>query len=479
MGRGTLMPSGTNKIDINFPQSSMPGQRPGEGQGRLLNCFCEVDGGIKAWRTVPGLKLFTNLGFPNPRGMFVKGALLFVAVESKLLTVSQFGTVTPLSGSLEGNQPVTVAINNREPTADMIITTEIDTYVVTGTSFAPLGSPDLPLANSVASFDGYFMWTISDGRLFASDLNNTTIDPLSFTTCQADPDGLLRGVSYGSVFYAMGPNSIEAYTDAGTSPFPLTRSGVIQVGLFGPWAVAGYGSGWNANPFFVASDHTVRRIDGYTAVTVSTKDVERDIAKIADHRTIIMGQHVTGGHSIITITSPLWTWEFNATTNFWHERKSFSMDRWRAEFPVLFNNKWYIGDHISTNLYEISEDAQDEDGAPLEFWIESAPVKQFPEGVQAYTGFFDWTVGVGQESATVHDTDDPTVSIFISKDGGGNWVEVAERSLGQQGQYGTPVRVNRMAGATSYHGLRVRCVVSSPVYRTFRGARMSGALRIT
>jgi hypothetical protein len=466
------------KIDINFPQSSMPGRKPGEGQGRLVNCFCEIDGKIPTWRTVPGLKLFTDIGVTNPRGMIVKGTLLYVAVLNQLVSISQFGSISPLSGSLDGDTPVTMAINNRQtPSPDMIVVTDIDTYVVSGTAVSPLGAAALPQVNSVSSFDGYFMFTSPDGRLFASDLNNTTVDPLSFTTCQADPDGLLRGISYGSVFYAMGPNSIEAYTDAGTSPFPLTRAGVIQVGLLGRWAVAGFGSGWNNNPFFVASDSTVRRIDGYTATTVSTKDVERDIKSIANKDTIIMGQHVIGGHSVVTITSPNWTWEYNATTGFWHERKSFSMNRWRAEFPVLFNNKWLIGDSLTSALFEITEDAQDEFGDPLEFWIESAPIKQFPEGIQAYTGFFDWTVGVGQESATNHDIDDPTVSVFVSKDGGGNWKEVAERSLGQQGVYGRAVRVNRMAGGTTQHGLRVRCVVSSPVYRTFRGARMSGDVR--
>ena len=68
----------------------MPGQRPGEGQGRLINCFCELDGGIKTWRTVPGLIEFADVGVTGPRGMLVKGALLYVATENQLLSVTQF-----------------------------------------------------------------------------------------------------------------------------------------------------------------------------------------------------------------------------------------------------------------------------------------------------------------------------------------------------------------------------------------------------
>jgi hypothetical protein len=474
------MAAAQQKIDINFPQSSMPGRRPGEGQGRLVNCFCEVDGGIKTWRTVPGLKLFADIGAGTPRGMIVRGQTLYVAALNTLKTITPFGDIATVSGSLDGYNPVTMAVNNRQPTPDMVIVSELDVYNVTSTLITPLGQPSLPQPNSVAAFDGYFMFTTANGLLYASDLNNTTIDALSFTPCQADPDGLLRGISYGSVFYAMGPNSIEAYTDAGTSPFPLVRSGVIQVGLLGQWAVAGFGSGWNANPFFVASDSTVRRIDGYAATIVSIKDVERDIKTVANKSLIRMSQHVVGGHSIITISAPTFTWEYNANTQFWHERKSFSQQRWRAEQSVLFSNRWIVGDMLSSNLLEITEDAQDENGDPLEFWIESAPVKQFPEGVQAYTGFFDWTVGVGDVAADDSmDALDPTLSVSISKDGGGAWTEVAERSLGRLGEYNTLVRVNRMAGTSSHHGLRVRLVVASPVYRTFRGARMSADMRPT
>src|SRR3954451_615464 len=133
------MPASQN-IDINFPQSSMPGRKPGEGQGRLVNCFCEIDGKIPTWRTVPGLRLFTDIGVTNPRGMIVKGTLLYAAVLNQLVSISPFGSVSPLSGSLDGDTPVTMAINNRQtPSPDMIVVSDIDTYRVSGTAIAPLG----------------------------------------------------------------------------------------------------------------------------------------------------------------------------------------------------------------------------------------------------------------------------------------------------------------------------------------------------
>ena len=36
------------------------GRAPGEGLGRLLNRYCEVDGEIVQWKLVPGLVAFTD-----------------------------------------------------------------------------------------------------------------------------------------------------------------------------------------------------------------------------------------------------------------------------------------------------------------------------------------------------------------------------------------------------------------------------------
>ena len=36
-------------VDIPFPRSSQPGSQPGEGVGRLLNRYFELDGEIQQW----------------------------------------------------------------------------------------------------------------------------------------------------------------------------------------------------------------------------------------------------------------------------------------------------------------------------------------------------------------------------------------------------------------------------------------------
>jgi hypothetical protein len=171
-----------------------------------------------------------------PKSSIVKGGLLYWAAArpGTVWTVSSIGhgrCYVQVSGTLDGTKPVTWAQNNKAPTPDLVVVTENDVYNVTTGAVTPLGQANLPTPNSVTMLDGFLLFTISDGRVFASALNDVTVDALSFTTCQADPDGLLRGIVSGPLFYAMGQNSIEAYADAGTTPFPLSRQAVIPVGL--------------------------------------------------------------------------------------------------------------------------------------------------------------------------------------------------------------------------------------------------------
>jgi hypothetical protein len=461
-------------VDIPWPKSSMPGQKPGEGQGRLINCYCEEDGGSPTWRAMPGLTTFANTGTNGPRGSIVKSGLLFWAAAGSVWTITSNGVVSQVSGTLDGTKPVTWAQNNKSPTSDLVTVTENDAFSVTSSAVTPLGQINLPTPNSVCMLDGYFLFTISDGRVFASDLNDVNVNALSFTTCQADPDGLLRGIVSGPLFYAMGQSSIEIYADAGTAPFPLSRQAVLPVGLAGTWAVAGIGSGWNQGPYFIASDNVTYRIEANTVAPVSSKDFERAVQGITDKSTIRGAAYVVAGNPFVEFSSPSWTWTLNVKTGYWSEGQSQGLTRSRRETAVRFGSKWLVGDTQSGQVPEITESAQDEIGSPLAMRVESGPVKQFPLRLQPYTAWFDWTVGQGALNGT-DDAVNPTVQVQISKDGGGTWITTGVHGLGSGavGEFSKRVRQNRISGTTSQHGLRVANVCSSPVWRSIRGARLT------
>jgi hypothetical protein len=463
-------------VDIPFPKSSQPGQRPGDGLGRLINCFCEPDGASISWTAMPGLVQFADTLLTKPRGAIVVGNLLYAAYKDHVVTITPNGVVTLLAGLLSGELPVTWAVNNKRPTPDLLVVSENGCFVVTSSTVTAFADPDLPQPNSVSFLDGYFLWTIGDGRIFASDLNDITVNALSFATAESNPDGLVRGTAAGEQFFAFGSDSIEVWTNAGTSPFPLARQAVINIGIIGPWAIAGADNGWDKPQIFVASDGTVRIFNGYQTTVISTKDVERAIGGITDKTTLIASVYTFAGHAIWSLTSPAWTWEFNASTGFWHERASNNMVNWRCSHSCKFQGKWIIGDASTTKALVISDSADDEFGNPLIMTIESGPVKIFPLRIQTPAAYFDFTSGQGDILGNP-DSTNPSVSVSWSHDGGATWATPNVHSLlGQQGDSRRLVRQNR-AGLSTHHGVRWRLSTSSPVYRRFRGGNMDAVQR--
>lgn len=462
--------------DIPFPKSSLPGQEPGEGQGRLVNCYCEMDAGVPTWRASPGFSLFVDTTLATPRGFLNNAGVLYAAFEDDVVTVTSNGVVTALTGTVAGTNNVTWARNNKSPTPDVVLCDGGNTYTVTSSAVTSFADADWPSMKCVTDIDGYIVGLTGSGQLWATDLNDITVNALSFTQCQANPDGGTRVVRYGRQLYVFGDASCEIYSNVGTSPFPFTRSEVVSVGLLAQFAIAGFESGWDGPLIFVASDGTVRKMDGYTPTRISTKDVERAIQGVVNKDSLSASVHVVAGHPVFSLSSLTWTWEYNLVTGFWHECRSFGLDRWRASQSVNFDGAWVVGDTESGKLFRLSEAESDEDGGQIVMTLESGPIKQFPGRVYIQNAFFDFTTGQGSILGT-DDEVNPTVSVQWSIDGGATWSnELNVRSLGSLGQFVNQIRVNRI-GLSTHHGTRFRLTTSSPVYRTFRGGRATAEAR--
>jgi hypothetical protein len=429
---------------------------------------------------VPGLAPFTDIGVATPRGQFDVNGLLYAARNNAALTVTSSGTVTALTGALSGSDLVTWAKNNRSPTPDVVaVSLANGAFSVSSTAVTAYPDGNLTGANqpnSVSFLDGYFLFTIADGRIFASGVNDIWVSDSDHTqnalsVARADlSDGLVRGTSASGLFYAWGKKACTVYSDAATSPFPLARSGVIQVGLIGAAAITGFDPGWGLAQYFVATDNSVRRVDGFAAIPVSNKDVERDLAAQTDKTQIEMSCYVIGGRPAIVVKGPNFCWEMNAATGFWNERRSADMNTWRVSRSVYFSGKWYYGDTLTTQLAEISFTTYDELGVAFTARLESGPLKQFPHRIRCAGAQFDFTTGVGVPGTS--DSTDPSLWISTSRDGGATWsTPIVRRGLGQQGDFQRPVFVNRLGGIATQHGIRFRLDTSSPVYSTFRGGR--------
>jgi len=470
-------------VAIPFPLTSAPGGLPHTGAGRLINCYHEpLAAGARSanvWRRAPGLRSWGASGQSGNRGQIVVGSTLYAAFADNVTSFDASATATNV-GTFPGTRKVFWARNNRAPTPD-VVAVDIDNgaRVITASSVLDYPDADLPQPNSVCFLDGYFFFTIGDGRCFASDLNSTSVSSTNFITCESKPDSLMRAVAFGDL-HLCGTGSIEVWHDtAEPTGFPFSRVQVIPRGIIGPHAISGFEDGIGRGLVFVGDDRCVYALNGYSPDKVSTPDVDRAIESFAqtnDPADIEMFPYVVGGHSCIVLRSPAWTWVLDLETTHWHERASYGSPTWRATSACNVFGKWLAGDGDSGDLVEITDAAADETGNPLICRIESGPVSAFPNRVSVMEGTFDIAQGVGIASGADPTQTDPSVEIEWSDDGGLSWSVPLVRKLGPQSQISGPIKVCK-TGMTGNQGRRWRLTVSDAVDVELTGGDMSAELR--
>lgn len=441
-----------------IPKSSTPGARPGEGEGRLFNCYTVTEGDRTYARRTAGLELLIALGGSGFRGgIDVNGARYGVFNGSVKREVG--GVVTTLTGTIPGSDWVTIQRNNKvtggASTPDIVaVRSAGGAYVLTSTTVSAYPDADLPATvNSIDFLEGFFLFTDPNGTFFASELNSTAINPLSFATAEARSDGLRRVIVRGNIAYAMGETTIEPWKNVGTSPWPLQRSPtVMQVGILSTMAVAGFEETWNAPTYFVSSDKRVMALGGYETAPVSTPDVERFIAA-SDAATVEVLAYAWKGRSFIAVSSDQGSWVFDIEARAWHERGSTDVDRWRATRSFVSGGRWVFGDTETGDLLVMS-DTLTENGDPLGGFLETGPLKDFPARVAAKLSA-DFT-----EAAI-------TIYVSWSLDGGKTWSTELQRTITDAEKY--PVSVSNL-GLSTHAGLRVRFRWEGPQDFSFMGA---------
>lgn len=457
-------------VPLTLDLTSSPGRYGPESAGRLINCYPEQVG--KAGKTqfpfypTEGLSLFSTLNGGgrcrggisfDPYGYFVSGPLLY--------RISPGGT-SKIIGGVPGGDPVFMARNRKAPKAQIAIVSQGLRYIVQNDVITTIADTDLPQANSVTSIAGYFVFSIPDGRFFITSIDEgTEIDALDFATAEANPDGLLVAEARSQEVIMFGSKSIEFWANTGNPLFPFERnsSATLQnLGLLCQHSVRDL----NDAKSFIASDGTVRILTGYSPQRISNHAVERDIDS-AEKTTITATAYPLRGHLFYSISSPDWTWTYDALTGLWHERQSYEIDRWRGEVFVDVNGTKVVGDYRQGFLYAIDPDVFSEAGEHHVMTIRSAPLHAYPHYVGVNALYVDTIPGVG---LNVDDDarSDPGLMMRYSDDGGKTWGGERVAPVGEIGEFSTRVKFFGL-GQTQEDGRIFELSMSAAVIRGITG----------
>lgn len=465
---------------IVFPVSHSPGLRASEGAGRLYNCYAEPMGeGARASAVrhrSPGLTNFGTTARTGCRGLIEVAGVLYVAFSGQLEKFTSAGGATANVGALTGTKKGFFARNNAATPDKVFVDPDGNIATFTPTTVTSGFDSDLPAVNSVTSIDGYLVFTAGDGKAWATGLNTTAVEALSFGGAEAKPDGLYRGVSWGGRLYLLGTQTTEIWTNQGLSPFPFAKADVIPRGIAGPYCVTGFEDGFSKGLHIIGDDNAVYRIDGNAPTKVSPPDLDGLIEAVSDKTTLEMCSYISRGHAFIQVTCPAWTWTLNLNNGKWHERPSYLLTNSRITQTTYAFSKWLCGDTETGNVQQITSTAQQEIDQPLICEVWSAPLHEFPKRVRGASAFFDFAMGVGDATGTEPIETRPVVDISYSTDGGQTFSIPRIRELGAQSLGKTRVRVNQIK-ACGAQGYIWKVRMSDPAHFGLMGGEMIGVPR--
>lgn len=436
---------------------------------RLINSYVEAapPNSISQAVVVPtfGMKAFSTLGnFGNCLAGIVVNDVIYAVCDQNLYRVDAVTGSSMLLGSVPNNGEVTMAGDGK----NVMVTCNGPSYIYDGAATTLITDPSFPGAKWVVFLDGFMVVGPGDGTVH---VNQTPYVPavwnaLDFASAEADPDDIVAGIVDHRELFLFGRESTEVWYDSGQGDFPLTRtaSGFMEVGCpsrFGPAKI-------DNTVYFPAHDGTVRRVDGYTPVRISTHVVEQAIARYANQEARGMAW-VENGHSFFALVYDEGTWVFDIATQTWHERQTYGQKNWRAQFMLRAKNNTFVGDRLTNRLGMLDANTFTEFGDTMvasctapEVFAGNVPFQHARLELLYETG-----VGViaGQGS-------DPKVMLQWSGDSGRTWSNEHWRSLGKIGHYKERAAWNRLGSPIR----RVyRASISDPVRRVLVMALLNGA----
>lgn len=459
--------------NISLGLRSNPARNTHAGNARLINCYAEETGqdGKTVW-TIYSSEGLTPFGSPleggGIRAMLEVDGTLFVVAGRNVYAVASGGS-SNLIGGIPTDGPVYMDRNRKIPAQIGVVSDglyfviDTDTYSVT-----QISDPDLPSPIAFSTLDGFGIIPVINGNYFITGLDEfTTIDALDEGSCESYPDEIVRSMTLEREAVFFGTDSIEWHQNTGDPDFPFTRVHALEMGCLSGDAVAKVDTPGNKAIIWVAPDHTVRQMSGYSGTVISNNEIEeliKELHEAGDISQLKAFAWAWNGKFCYALTSSTWTRVYNAKTGHWRDAESYGLSRWRVSAVEPFGSKLIAGDYASGQLYTMSNKVFTENNDHLIMTVIPPTVSAYPYGAVFNRLFIDAATGVGINSADEH-ASAPKIMVSWSDDGGNSWSAERVRELGELGQtFKRVATINRM-GRTKSKGRQYRIRISAPVER--------------
>ncbi|HEY6022162.1 MAG TPA: hypothetical protein VIY48_20540, partial [Candidatus Paceibacterota bacterium] len=231
----------------------------------------------------PGLEQAYDLGTSGIRGTITVNRRTFTIAGTKLYEVLASGTANFLGSVISDGLPVSMAGG----VSKIFFASSGQPYVL-DLSVSPPALSTIPASQLGATVlmvgycAGFFLALMSNGQIFASDVEDpTSWDGASTTRVNTFSDNATSIFSDHLEMWVFGPKAIQVYSLTGGTPFPFDAnlSGFIEHGLAAPFSIAKADN----SIFWLEGDDrgngVVRRANGYNPSRVSDHALEYELSQ--------------------------------------------------------------------------------------------------------------------------------------------------------------------------------------------------------
>ncbi|MHA7891606.1 packaged DNA stabilization protein [Acinetobacter baumannii] len=415
---------------------------------RTLNLYPQaVESGnspqVSALLPTPGLIAKYELSGPV-RGLYPTSIGVLAVVGTQLFLL---GETAEQIGEVVGENIVSFADNR----IDVLIVGDPVTYafkqsskelrIIAGGGF--LGATDATFLDS-----RFIVLNPESDQVQWSGLLNTEFSALGYATAEANSDKLVRIFVQNGQLWLIGERTTEIWHSTGNADQPFLRvSGAyINCGCIAKNSLAQFGTGLIWLSQTDVGQGQVVITEGYQVKRISNHAMEQEFASYERLDDAVGYSYQQEGHSFYMLSFPTAnkTWCFDGSTGMWHERSFYNLnsqhERHRSQVHCFYKGKHYVGDHSNGIIYELSLDAETDNGRMI-MRERTTPVIN-PKGQRLIFDALEIFVQAGQ-----HVNREPIVMLDWSDDQGQTWSFDQQETLGKVGEWKKRVIFRRLGQA--------------------------------
>lgn len=377
-------------------------------------------------RSIPGTQTFCGLEGEG-RGLAVMDSQLYAIAGSVVYSVSDSGAEIPL-GAIAGTGLVSMADNGLQ----LAIATGAELYSVTSSAVTLVVDADAPIDPIAVDFlDAYILAVDANSQTFQwSALDDTTTwDGLDFASAEGAPDKLVGlRVDHREIWLA-GTDSVEVWFNDGSTPFSRSSGGYIEKGCASGKTLQKLDN----TVYWLGTDKihgpAVYRAAGLQPERVSNNAIDAALRSYGDLSNAFAYAYAEGGHAfyVLTVTGHA-TWVYDAATNEWHRRSTWTQSDYDIVSVVRCYNK-LLGQKRSGQIVELTPELNTDEGEVIRRRRVSGTLEVGGKRFSVMRAEVLASVG------TAALTETPQIEVRWSKDRGKTWSDPQIRSYGSTGDY--------------------------------------------